>query len=398
MLNRFARLITAVLLGTAAALSYAQMPVQGSFVTNGAEAGWIGSGSAFLTSGSLDKPGEGWLRLTDATSASQSTALNANTFSAKEGLRLSLQYAIWGGGEVGGDGMSIFLFDAAADMRGAVGGGGLGYCKGAGGWLGIGLDAYGNFASSTTECEGGPGFAPQAIVIRGPVGVKNAFVGGATAIGQISNNLAKQRPDAKELQLELVPKAQGVGFLINLSVKDTKTGQVTPFLAGLDFPYAAPPALRLGVAASTGGAKNIHEVRQLTLSSLIKRGLFVEQSFEPASIQSRGTSTLTFRLKPDDGKSSALVNTASLNLEPGLLIAKPVILGGSCPGTMVVNAAGNALELSKGFVVRPMGCTISVRVTAAKAGTFVNVVPPGQLQLESGPNAIASSATLTVRP
>lgn len=398
LLNLGLSTFLAVICLTSAAYAIAQVPIRGSFVSNSAEPGWVGTGPVFLTAGSLDKPGDGWLRLTEAASASQSTVIHNNTFSVSNGLRLSFQYAIWGGGEPGGDGMSVFLFDASADMRGSAGGGGLGYCKGAGGWLGIGFDAYGNFAASTAECDGGPGFSPQALVIRGPVGTKNVFIGGASLKGMLSQNAAKQRPDVYEVQIELTPKAQGAGYFVNITMKEPKTGNPIKVISNLDFPFAAPPLLRLGIAASTGGAKNVHEIRQITLSAINSAGLNVAQRFEPATVAVNSKSTLTYVFKPEDGKPGTLTQGSSLPIEPGLNITKPVVLGGTCPGTVSVNPAGNGLELAKGFVIRPMGCTVSVQVSPVKAGTYQNKLGPGQLQIESGANASPSSATLTVTP
>lgn len=400
MMNRFARSFLTVITITLAALSHAQVPIQGSFQNSTAEPGWVGAGSVYLTSGSVDKPGEGWLRLTEAAINNQSTILSANTFSADQGLQLGFQFVIWGGGEPGGDGMSVFLLDAAADMRGAAGGGGLGYCKGAGGWLGLGLDAYGNFAASTPDCAGGPGLSPQSVVIRGPLSAGNPFIGGVSIVkGLVSDNTAKQRPMAREVQLELTPKAQGPGFLITVRLKDPKTGQFTPVINGLDFPFAAPPQLRLGMAATTGSAKNVHEIRQVSLTKLASRsGLDITQSFEPNSVTMKERSTLTIRLKPTDSKLATLMQAATLRLGPGLMVAKPLMLEGTCPGTVSVDPSGTALELAKGFIVRPLGCTVGVQVVPTRPGALETMIAPGQLTIESGTNSQASKATLSVRP
>jgi hypothetical protein len=400
MLNRLARSMLTVIGLTLATLSEAQVPVQGSFQSNSAEPGWIGAGSMYLTSGSQDKPGEGWLRLTEATVGSRSTILNNNRFSASQGLRLRFQFSIWGGGEPAGDGMSLFLFDAAADMRNSAGGGALGYCKGAGSWLGLGLDIYGNFAAPSADCQGGPGLSPHSVIIRGPAGTGNAFIGGVTMVkGLLSDSAAKERPAPREMQLDLIPKTAGPGFLIDVSFKDLRTGQYIPIIKALDFPFAAPAQLRLGLAATSGGAKNIHEIRNVSLTALTQpSSLDLSQNFEPNTITMKGRSTLTFRFKPTTSTAASLLQASTLRLAPGLMVAKPVILEGTCPGTVSVDPSGTALELAKGFVIRPMGCTVGVQVVPTRPGTIENIVPPGLLKVESGSNGQASSASLIVRP
>lgn len=426
----------------------AQTSVRGIFTSSSGEPGWSAAGTAYLTSGSLDKPDDGWLRLTDSVSNTQSTVINNTSFNASKGLRVSFQFVIWGGGEQGGDGLSLFLFDSQADMKGAGGAGSLGYCKGQGAWFGLGLDAYGNFATNTPSCDGGPGFSPQALVVRGPTANRNVFVGGASFVGRsLSQNLAKTRPEPKEVQIDLLPKKNGIGFTINVRVKESRTDQFVPALTNLDFPFAAPPKLSLGVAATTGSAKNIHEIRNLTMTALgetafensappsptlvtpadtapvvapqpVKtapalsvmataptaatvtgnNAVSIDQMFSPPSIRARGKSTLTFTLKPTAAVIGTLQQPALLKLSPYLDFATPLVLDGTCNGTILINASKRTIELGKGITLRPAGCTVSVKITSKKIGRIENTVEAGLLKVENGSNLRASNATLKVRP
>ena len=80
------------------------------------------------------------------------------------------QYAYKTSGTSGADGMAVVLSDATLTPQpGAFGGPlGYGYKTGisgfAGGWLGVGLDEYGNYAN---EGKYQPGVAAQAVSIRG---------------------------------------------------------------------------------------------------------------------------------------------------------------------------------------------------------------------------------------
>ena len=155
-------MLTAVLLWLCAP-AWAQFSTTGQFTGATLDPGWTVTGSSKLTkaTGGSDSAvvTPGWLRLTENANNDQGTALyTGGSFSAITGLTISFNYVTWGGafglpgGTQGADGISVFLFDATQNMAGAILGGGLGYCKGAGAYLGIGLDEYGNFSNANDRC------------------------------------------------------------------------------------------------------------------------------------------------------------------------------------------------------------------------------------------------------
>ncbi len=156
-------LLTMVFAGPASATIIINAPMTD---TNGT--GWTmgGSPGATLTgNGTIDPVGNGWLRLTDNNGAGNETgfAYNNTSFDLSQGLLIEFDYATWGGS--GADGYSVYLFDAGVSPfnLGAYGGS-LGYAqKGtsasggacsstanvpgiSGGYVGIGVDEFGNFA------------------------------------------------------------------------------------------------------------------------------------------------------------------------------------------------------------------------------------------------------------
>jgi hypothetical protein len=92
--------------------------------------------------------------------------INDKTFDSSLGIKISFEYAIYGG--TGADGLTVFLFDAAVTPSIGASGRGLGYGylrtkdlyasqrdQGlAGAYLGIALDAYGNFKNSAFQGDG----------------------------------------------------------------------------------------------------------------------------------------------------------------------------------------------------------------------------------------------------
>lgn len=163
-------------------------------MTDTNSSGWILGGNpnpSFLTgNGTIDPGGQGWLRLTNNSGDQTGFAYNDTSFDLSGGLLIQYDYVTWGG--TGADGYSVFLFDAGVNTFniGAFGGS-LGYAQKlppavptavpgiSGGYVGIGVDEYGNFSNPTEGRYLGPGAYPNTVTVRGSV---IGFGGGA--IGQ----------------------------------------------------------------------------------------------------------------------------------------------------------------------------------------------------------------------
>lgn len=127
------------------------------------------------------------LRLTDA-STQQATAVHLQRLFPGSGNKVVTEFDHFAFGGTGADGLAITLSDSSvAPVAGAFGGS-LGYaqkcengvggcasdcttaggCPGfAGGWIGVGLDEYGNFSNPTEGRAGGPGQQADRVAIRG---------------------------------------------------------------------------------------------------------------------------------------------------------------------------------------------------------------------------------------
>ncbi|MDF4535511.1 MSHA biogenesis protein MshQ, partial [Vibrio parahaemolyticus] len=119
------------------------------------------------------------LRLTEAIGNQATAVTYQRIFPAANNLvQVELDYYAWANltGN-GADGVSLIFSDATVTPRTGGFGGSLGYAQRtdtnpntpgfAGGWLGIGLDEWGNFANPTEGRVGGVGFRPQSITVRG---------------------------------------------------------------------------------------------------------------------------------------------------------------------------------------------------------------------------------------
>ena len=120
--------------------------------------------TSYLTSGNVDPVNQGWLRLTNATTNLAGYAYINKAFPGTLGVTVEFEYKSWrnvNDSFNGADGFSVFLFDAKTPFQIGADGGSLGYAQKTGqtglpgGYIGIGIDEYGNFGASTEGKNGG---------------------------------------------------------------------------------------------------------------------------------------------------------------------------------------------------------------------------------------------------
>src|SRR5580692_10696026 len=254
-----------------AAPASAQFKLQQTF-ENTTAPGWTLSDSALLTAPSIDAAGFGWLRLTAAANSEKGLALNdAFSFTSNQSVVVQFDYVSWGG--TGADGMTLFLYDptVTSPMSAAAVGGGLGYCGGAGGYLAIGLDEYGNFSNPGDRClaaSGGPGAKPESLVIRGPESANNAWVTTTSVPGGIDNPHVATRPGPKTVLMTLTPAVPpAVGYTITVQFQSASGQPFQTLFSNVAFPYSPPANLSVGFSGSTGGSTNIHELQGLAAAT-----------------------------------------------------------------------------------------------------------------------------------
>ncbi len=186
------------------------------------------------------------------------------------------QYAYKTSGTSGADGMAVVLSDATLTPQpGAFGGPlGYGYKTGfsgfAGGWLGVGLDEYGNYAN-----EGGdynPGSRPQAVSIRGSgsgysgyryLSGTSSYLSPSVDSGTNSNRPHRYRitVDSRTSGQSLVKVERDTGAGYNTLISPinmlSQTGQT-----------AVPSNFLLSLTGSTGSVTNYHEIDNFQICAL----------------------------------------------------------------------------------------------------------------------------------
>lgn len=251
------------------------IPAVNNAGTNDASNILTGGYGSITETNTNDANGSGWLRLTTKRQNQAGVSLyTGGSFPSSSGVLLEFDYVSWGGlAGNGADGISAFLYDASSNMAGAQAGASLGYCHGAGGYLGVALDEFGNFSSdASTVSQGCAAATPfgaarqsQTIAIRGPQSSGNPYVtyyklpAGTT----LDEPAVSNRPaTSKRVRMVLVPKGTGSGYRVNVFY-GASAATMTQVISNADFAYAAPTNLRLGFGGSTGGYVNVHEVREV---------------------------------------------------------------------------------------------------------------------------------------
>lgn len=255
-----------------------------SIIENWSITGLDGSDLPYVTS-------NGRFRLTKNLN-NQSTAAAYNyTFPMSDNyILIEFDHYAYGSSD-GGDGISLVFSDANVPPSAGAFGGPLGYgvklkseytddpnvtrnIEGfAGGWLGIGIDEYGNY-----ELQGAPkrelgSRIKNNIAVRGP-GIKNdsgEWLDGYQFIKSISSgkriNIDDRSTTVHRYRIEITTRLDASGeekVLLNVHRK-VGSGDWDSLLSAIDVTsyvnvVSKPENLRLSVTASTGGAKNNHEI------------------------------------------------------------------------------------------------------------------------------------------
>lgn len=246
------------------------------------------------------------IRLTDALPNQAGFAPFKSTAPVSSGQGIAVTFNFYAYGGTGGDGIGFFLVDGnQTTITPGGAGGSLGYAPRAdlnnpglgGGYLGVGFDSFGNYSNPTEGRVGGPGFAADAIAVRGSQANGYTYLAGTGSLLPSIDSPSVDRDAARRTaRIELNPNGE-------LTVRYDLTGDGDFNDAGetvIDrFNVVAagngpiPGLIRFGFAASTGANVDIHEVDNFQVTTLAGTPIGGEFSFDLTFAGSTGNDTST---------------------------------------------------------------------------------------------------------
>ena len=248
---------------------------------------WIVSKSDSTTVVPYINSSTGFLRLTENT-GNNAKAATAPGFFPAAGNYISVEFKHYAYNGSGADGIAVTLSDyTIAPVPGAYGGS-LGYAQKdtptngfAGGWIGVGIDEFGNFSNPTEGRKLGPGFIVDGVAVRG----SGSGTTGYPYLGGTSGSLSPGVDNAGTTS-----PAYGHYYQVIVDARNSAAGQTwvavnrdtsgvgtsySPVVASFDafarasaagYVQAPVPAnWQLSFTGSTGGSTNIHELGRVRI-------------------------------------------------------------------------------------------------------------------------------------
>src|SRR5207302_1617032 len=164
----------------------------------------------------------------------------------------------------------------------------------------------------------------------------------------------------------------------------TGTVNVTSAVAGSYLNSTGPVSSTEGGA----GAASTATLKVVTPHTTVK-------AFTPGSIVVNGTSALTITITNPSANTVALTGVGFTDTFPAnLVVATPNGLTNTCGGTATATAGSGSVSLTGGSIAVNSSCTVTVNVTSAVAGSYLNSTGP--VSSTEGGNGAAGTATLTV--
>ena len=349
--------------------------------------------------------GSGALMLTDAGLYEASDIIYSSSFPTSDGLDITFDAHMFGGGtgDIQGfaDGISFDLATGPTTIGPA--GGALGYASSSAstdgmphGYLGVGLDEYGNYSNSVSEGSGctDPSwetFSPNQVTVRGP---GNGTVGYCA----LSSSLEQESDPMDSIQLH------GDGFSSYVQVEividptlDTYSVTLTPVVDGavgtsalvasgpLPQTYfdpvtgnpktGIPPRLTFAVAGSTGAANDFHEIDNFDASTVYDTPLttLALSGTGPASAGLNGSFNMVFTPSVTSEQAEALPVTLDDTLPSNeALTAEPFGTGWDCSATDMTNNVVECVYTPTSGVTGALpAVTIPTKFTSGTIGSSV---------------------------
>ncbi|RAJ00208.1 MSHA biogenesis protein MshQ [Aeromonas salmonicida] len=274
------------------------------------------------------------------------------------------QFAYKTFGTSGADGMAVVLSDATLTPQPGAFGGPLGYgfktgISGfAGGWLGVGLDEYGNYAN-----EGGAynlGSRPQAVSIRGSGSGTSGYRYLAGTTSNLNPGVDSGTNSNRPHRYRMTVDSRTTGSSLATVERDTGAGYtslVGPINMASQTGQAAVPAnFLLSLTGSTGSVTNFHEIDNVRICALRSSPVGVQidhfQLDHSGQALTCNPETVTIKACADAACSSLITDpvTATLSLTPtsssnGWVGGNTVTFSGGSTTVQLRNNAASAVTI-----------------------------------------------------
>lgn len=320
----------------------------------------------------------GRLRMTQAVTNQATSVTYQRRYPARDNLVIvEFDYLAYGGN--GADGMAVVLSDAAITPQPGAFGGPLGYgfkpgIPGfAGGWLGFGLDEFGNFSN-----EGGStnvGRRRQAVAVRGSGSGTSGYryLRGTCNNGTVNPNGNCLSPAVDGNQNNphryriVVDSRSGSSTLVSVE-RNTGSGFTTliaPFDAQSQTGQApVPENFFLSLTGSTGGSTNIHELDNVSICAL--RSLPVGQQIDHFEFDYSST-PLTCKAESFTVRACANPTCSELVTSPVTATLAPATLAnGGWVGGNVISFSGGSTQVT---LQHRTASSVTVGVTSSLPAT-----------------------------
>jgi uncharacterized repeat protein (TIGR01451 family) len=241
--------------------------------------------------------------------------------------------------------------------------------------------ARGNYADTAfTSGNPGAGLVEFQTATNIPFTASNRFIAFSADVAAINCNVS-----APQLQFQLLNDsgaATNAGSPVNAC--DSGRTVTVPALGG-----NGPSNINVATASSNGavlfsgssigvrminnngsGSGNDHTFDNVRILDVTPQ---LDKAFSPATVETGGTSTLTFTVTNTSELGSKAGWSFTDNLPAGLTVANPAGVGGTCDADTAATAGGTSVAITNGnLTAGETSCTITVQVTSTTAGTYTN--------------------------
>ncbi|WP_322406852.1 DUF6701 domain-containing protein [Idiomarina sp. PL1-037] len=305
------------------------------------------------------------LRLTE-NAQNQTTAITLKQPVAAAGSRVEVTFRLYAYDGSGADGIALVLSDKVPANAGQFGGS-LGYANSNGnpgfdgGWLGIGFDAYGNFANATEDRNGGIGRTPDSVTLRGAEDAvagrqEYQYIDTSGTLSPGIDDASANRPEPGHLYKVVVDNTDTSA--VSVEVLRDISGQGNNYISLYqnndisNLQPAIPNQFYISFAGSTGGSTNIHEFDLFQVCSGDGTSSESVNHYRldfPGSVVSCAGATVTGVACVDNNCDDIYQQSANVTFElqqggaeskTADWSAKSLDLGGAAKTTIVKDAAG----------------------------------------------------------